>query len=102
MSLHVRSGSRVQIGSLAAVLVVLVATACDHASTSPGSGSIQFSHRISLPDAQSLLQTGPARVDAGLIAGTLVARRVAIETTDELARPVGDCSRINVLRSAAD
>src|SRR5438094_7821560 len=97
MSLHVRSGSRVQIGSLAAVVVVLVATACDHASTSPGSGSIQFSRSISLPDAQSLLQTGPARVDVGLIPGTLVARRVAIETTDELARSEEVRSRINAI-----
>src|SRR5947208_10137543 len=90
MSLHVRE-------SLAAVLVVLAATACDHASTNPGSGSIQFSRSISLPDAQSLLQTGPARVDVGLIPGTLVARRVAIETTDELARPEEVRSRINAI-----
>src|SRR5881628_1801872 len=102
MSLHVRSGSRPQIGSLAAALVVLVATACDHASTSPGSGSIQFSRRISLPDAQSLLQTGLARVDVGLIPGTLVARRVAIETTDELARPEEVRSRINAISATAD
>ena len=90
MSLHVRE-------SLAAVLVVLAATACDHASTNPGSSSIQFSRSISLPDAQSLLQTGPARVDVGLIPGTLVARRVAIETTDELARSEEVRSRINAI-----
>ena len=95
MSLHVRE-------SLAAVLVVLAATACDHASTNPGSGSIQFSRSISLPDAQSLLQTGPARVDVGLIPGTLVARRVAIETTDELARPEEVRSRINAISATAD
>src|SRR5438093_746255 len=93
MSLHVRE-------SLAAVLVVLAATACDHASTNPGSGSIQFSRSISLPDAQSLLQTGPARVDVGLIPGTLVARRVAIETTDELARPEEVRSRINAISAS--
>src|SRR5205814_831254 len=95
MSLHVRE-------SLAAVLVVLAATACDHASTNPGAGSIQFSRSISLPDAQSLFQTGPARVDVGLIPGTLVARRVAIETTDELARPEEVRSRINAISATAD
>src|SRR5947208_15687504 len=94
MSLHVRE-------SLAAVLVVLAATACDHASTNPGSGSIQFSRSISLPDAQSLFQTGPARVDVGLIHVTLVARRGASETTDALARPEQARSRINAIGATA-
>src|SRR3989449_733190 len=102
MLLHVRSGSRVQIGSVAAVLVVLVATACEHASTSPGSGSIQFSRSITLPDAQSLLQTGPARVEVRVIPGTLVARRFEIETTDELARPEEVRSRVNAISATAD
>src|SRR6266576_687807 len=102
MSLGVRSRSPVHIASFTAVLVILVATACDHASTDPGSSSIQFSRSISLPDAQGLLQTGPARVVVGVIPGTLVARRVEIETTDELARPEEIRSRISAISATAD
>ena len=102
MSLGVRSRSPVHIASFTAVLVILVATACDPASTDPGSSSIQFSRSISLPDAQGLLQTGPARVVVGVIPGTLVARRVEIETTDELARPEEIRSRISAISATAD
>src|SRR5437773_5680702 len=102
MSLGVRSRSPVHIASFTAVLVILVATACDPASTDPGSSSIQFSRSISLPDAQGLLQAGPARVVVGVIPGTLVARRVEIETTDELARPEEIRSRISAISATAD
>ena len=102
MSLRVRSRSRVHLASCAAVLVVLIATACDPASTDPSFGSIQFSRSISLPDAQGLLQAGPARVEVAVIPGTLVARRVEIETSNELMRPEEIRGRISAISATAD
>jgi len=90
------------MGSLAAVLVTLVVAACDHMSTNPGSSSIQFSRSISLPDAQGLLQTGPTRVEVRVIPGGLVARRVDIETSEEVARPEEIRSRISAITARAD
>jgi len=69
--------------SFAALLAALVVAACDQTSTDPGSSSIQFSRSISLPDAQTLLQSGPSRVEVRVIPATLVARRVEIETSEE-------------------
>src|SRR5690242_13152769 len=63
----------------AALLVVLLAAGCDRMTTAPGSNSIQFSRTVSLPDAHTLLQTGPTRVEVRVIPGTLVARRVELE-----------------------
>ncbi|HTD69340.1 MAG TPA: hypothetical protein VK647_02710, partial [Gemmatimonadales bacterium] len=62
------------IGASATIFLTLFAAACDHSPSGPGSNSIQFSRTVSLPDAQSLLQTGPTRVEVRVIPGTLVAR----------------------------
>src|SRR6185437_9461550 len=75
------------IGAATTVFLTLFATACDHSPSGPGSHSIQFSRTVSLPDAQSLLQTGPTRVEVRVIPGTLVARRVELEESKEMSRP---------------
>jgi len=51
--------------SFAALLAALVVAACDQTSTDPGSSSIQFSRSISLPDAQTQLQSGPSASRCG-------------------------------------
>ncbi len=63
---------RSAIGACTTLFLTLLATACDHSPSGPGSNSIQFSRTVSLPDAQSLLQTGPTRVEVRVIPGTLV------------------------------
>jgi hypothetical protein len=88
--------------SFAAALVALVVAACDQTSTNPGSNSIQFSRSISIPDAQSLLQTGPTRVEVRVIPGTLVARRVELEESGEMARPEQVRSRVTAVTSGTD
>src|SRR5437870_6081389 len=66
------------------LFLTLFAAACDHSPSGPGSNSIQFSRTVSLPDAQSLLQTGPTRVEVRVIPGMLVARRVELEESSEM------------------
>src|SRR5881397_2028674 len=90
------------LARFAAALVLLVVAACDHSPSGPGSNSIQFSRTISLPDAQSLLQSGPTRVEVRVIPGMLVARRVEIETSEELARPEEIRSRISAISATTD
>ncbi len=68
-------------------------------SVGPGSNSIQFSRTVSLPDAQSLLQTGPTRVEVRVIPGTLVARRVELEQSSEMTRPEQVRSRVTAVTS---
>ncbi len=75
MPLPSRRRPRSAIGACTTLFLTLFATACDHSPSGPGSNSIQFSRTVSLPDAQSLLQTGPTRVEVRVIPGTLVARR---------------------------
>ena len=90
------------LARFAAALVLLVVAACDHTSTDPRFNSIQFSRTISLPDAQSLLQSGPTRVVVRAIPGMVVARRVEIETSEELARSEEIRSRISAISATAD
>jgi len=82
--------------------LTLFATACDHSPSGPGSNSIQFSRTVSLPDAQSLLQTGPTRVEVRVIPGTLVARRVELEESSEMTRPEQVRSRVTAVTSGTD
>jgi hypothetical protein len=82
--------------------VTLAVAACDQTSTNPGSNSIQFSRSISIPDAQSLLQTGPTRVEVRVIPGTLTARRVELEESDEMSRPEVIRSRVTAVTAGTD
>jgi hypothetical protein len=88
--------------SFAAALVALVVAACDQTSTNPGSNSIQFSRSVSIPDAQNLLQTGPTRVAVRVIPGTLTARRVELEESDEMSRPEVVRSRVTAVTAGTD
>ena len=90
------------IGAATTVFLTLFATACDHSPSGPGSNSIQFSRTVSLPDAQSLLQTGPTRVEVRVIPGTLVARRVELEESKEMSRPEQVRSRVTAVTSGTD
>jgi len=101
MSFRIRPGSRASLGSFAAALVTLLA-ACDHSPSGPGSNPIQFSRTVSLPDAQSLLQTGPTRVEVRVIPGTLVARRVELEESTEMTRREEVRSRVTGATAGPD
>src|SRR5207245_8722672 len=85
---------RSAIGACTTLFLTLFATACDHSPSGPGSTSIQFSRTVSLPDAQSQLQTGPTRVEVRVIPGTLVARRVELEESSEMTHPEQVRSRV--------
>ena len=93
---------RSAIGACTTLFLTLFATACDHSPSGPGSTAIQFSRTISLPDAQSLLLTGPTRVEVRVIPGTLVARRVELEESSEMTRPEQVRSRVTAVTSGAD
>ncbi|PYO97641.1 MAG: hypothetical protein DMD60_06270 [Gemmatimonadetes bacterium] len=93
---------RSAIGVPATLLLTLFAAACDHSPGGPGSNPIQFSRTVSLPDAQSLLQTGPTRVEVRVIPGTLLARRVELEESQEMTRPERVRSRVTAVTAGTD
>jgi len=93
---------RSAIGACTTLFLTLFATACDHSPSGPGSTSIQFSRTVSLPDAQSLLQIGPTRVEVRVIPGTLVARRVELEESSEMTHPEQVRSRVTAVTSGTD
>src|SRR5216684_7695024 len=93
---------RSAIGACTTLFLTLFAVACDHSPSGPGSTPIQFSRTVSLPDAQSLLQTGPTRVEVRVIPGTLVARRVELEESREMTRPEEVRSRVTAVTSGTD
>ena len=93
---------RSAIGACTTLFLTLFAAACDHSPSGPGSNSIQFSRTVSLPDAQSLLQTGPTRVEVRVIPGTLVARRVELEESKEMTRPEVVRSRVTAVTAGTD
>jgi hypothetical protein len=93
---------RSAIGACATLFLTLFAAACDHSPNAPGSTPIQFSRTVSLPDAQSLLQTGPTRVEVQVIPGSLVARRVELEESKEMSRPEQVRSRVTAVTSGTD
>ncbi len=92
---------RSAIGACTTLFLTLFA-ACDHSPSGPGSNSIQFSRTVSLTDAQSLLQTGPTRVEVRVIPGTLVARRVELEESREMSRREEVRSRVTAVTSGTD
>jgi len=83
-------------------LLTLFAAGCDHSPSGPGSNPIQFSRLVSLPDAQTLLQTGPTRVEVRVIPGTLVARRVELEESKDMTRPEVVRSRVTGVTAGTD
>ena len=93
---------RSAIGACTTLFLTLFAAACDHSPSGPGSNSIQFSRTVSLPDAQSLLQTGPTRVEVRVIPGTLVARRVELEESSEMTRAEQVRSRVTAVTSGTE
>src|SRR5713101_2265631 len=93
---------RSAIGAGTTLFLTLFAAACDHSPSGPGFTPIQFSRTVSLPDAQSLLQTGPTRVEVRVIPGTLVARRVELEESNEMSRPEQVRSRVTAVTSGTD
>ena len=93
---------RSTIGLPATLLLTLFAAACDHSPSGPGSNPIQFSRTVSLPNAQSLLQTGPTRVEVRVIPGTLVARRVELEESTDMTRPEVVRSRVTAVTAGTD
>ena len=93
---------RSAIGLPATLLLTLFAAACDHSPSGPGSNPIQFSRTVSLPNAQSLLQTGPTRVEVRVIPGTLVARRVELEESKDMTRPEVVRSRVTAVTAGTD
>ncbi len=95
--------SRLAILGPAAVLCTFLVTACDNTSSGPRSAlPVQFSRDVSLPDFQSQLVTGPARVEVSVIPGTLTARRVRIEEADQLTKPERVRSRVTAITSGTD
>jgi len=93
---------RSAIGACTTLFLTLFAAACDHSPSGPGSTPIQFSRTVSLPDAQSLLQTGPTRVEVRVIPGTLVARRVELEESNEMSRPEQVRSHVTAVTPVTD
>ncbi len=93
---------RSAIGAGTTLVLTLFAAACDHSPSSPGSTPILFSRTVSLPDAQSLLQTGPTRVEVRVIPGTLVARRVELEEPKDMTREEEVRSRVTAVTSGTD
>ncbi len=94
--------SRLALLGPATVFVTFLVTACDNTSSGPRSALVQFSHDVSLPDVQSQLVTGPARVEVSVIPGTLIARRVEIEEPDQLNKPERVRSRVTAITAGTD
>jgi hypothetical protein len=87
----------------AALAVAFALAACDSTTSGPRSTlPVQFSHQVSLPDFQSQLLTGPARVEVSVIPGTLTARRVEIEEPDQLTKPERVRSRVTAITAGTD
>ncbi len=80
-------GSRVKF-FMAVILSFLLAACDDSESTGPGSGfgQAQFSRDISFEEFENILDAeGTIRVEIELLPGQLVARKVEIESPDEVA-----------------
>ena len=93
---------RSTIGASATIFLTLFAAGCDHSPSGPASNSIQFSRSISLPDAHTLLQAGPTRVEVRVIPGTLIARRVELEEPEEMSRPEQIRSRVTAVTAGTN
>jgi hypothetical protein len=90
------------IGGPAAVCFTLLVAACDTSSGPRSLVPAQFSRTVSLPDVQTQLLTGPARVEVSVIPGTLTARRVEIEEPDQLTKPERVRSRVTAITAGTD
>ena len=86
-----------------ALFLALLFAACDQNSSGPRSAlPIQFSRQVTLPAVQSQLVTGPARIEVSVVPGTLTARRVVIEESDQLTRPERVRSRVTAITAGTD
>lgn len=86
-----------------ALALTVALVACDSTTSGPRSSlPAQFSRQVSLPDFQNQLITGPTRIEVRVIPGTLVARRVQIQVSDELARPEEVRSRVTAISATGD
>src|SRR5207245_10887304 len=86
-----------------ALFLALLLAACDQNSSGPRSAlPIQFSRQVTLPAVQSQLVTGPARVEVSVVPGTLTARRVVIEQSDQLTRPERVRSRVTAIPAGTE
>jgi hypothetical protein len=94
---------RVAVAGPALSLLSLVLTGCDPIATGLRSNlPVQFSQDVTLPDFQSHLVAGPARVEVRLIPGTLTARRVEIEEPDEMTDPEVIRSGVTAVSATTD
>jgi hypothetical protein len=86
-----------------ALFMAFLLAACDQSSTDPRSTQpVQFSRAVTIPDVQSRLITGPARVEVSVVPGTLTARRVVSEGPDQLTRPERVRSRVTAITAGTD
>jgi len=102
MLTRVRPGSLTGLGATAVLLLTGVLTGCESSSTGPApSRPVAFSRVVTLPDLKTQL-TGPARVAVSVVPGTLVARRVEIENSDQLTRREQVRSRVTAIDAGTD
>jgi uncharacterized protein DUF5666 len=88
---------------LPALALTFAVAACDSTTSGPRSLlPLQFSRQASLPDVQNLLLTGTARIEVGVVPGTLTARRVEIEEPDQITKPERVRSRVTAITAGTD
>ncbi len=91
--------------SLAVLGMAVLFAACSSDSvTGPGGGGLptQFSRAITLPELDSILAGGPVRVEIKLINGSLVARRVEVEESEDMTDREEIESRITAIDPAGN
>lgn len=92
--------------SLAALATAVLFAACSGDSvTGPGAGgglTTQFSRAITLSELDSILASGPTRVEIKLINGSLVAREVEVKEAEDLRDEEKIESRITAIDPAGN
>ena len=103
--------------SLAVLGVAVLFAACSDSTTAPGAGGntggggggggggtlpTQFAQTITLPELDSLLGDGPARVEIKLVNGSLVAREVEVKESQDMASREKVESRITAIDPAGN
>ncbi len=91
--------------SFAVLAAALLFAACSGDSMGPGASAgfpIAFSRAITLPELDSILASGPARVEIKLVNGSLVARRVEVEEAEDLMDEEEIESRITAIDPAGN
>lgn len=91
--------------SLAVLAAAVVFAACSDSATGPGGSTgfpTQFSRTITLPELDSILNDGPARVEIKLLNGSLVAREVEVEEDEDMQDREEVESRITAIDPAGN